>query len=90
MNLIKHIMFPFLTFCWTIGCLHIYNMKGWIWRENYPFTCVNCYVLPAALLTICNCISYHSTKTQAYLFAAFEAANFQIDFFGNPVMRTAE
>ena len=26
----------------------------------------------------------------AFLFAAFEAANFQIDFFGNPVMRTAE
>ena len=25
-----------------------------------------------------------------FLFAAFEAANFQIDFFGNPVMRTAE
>ena len=24
------------------------------------------------------------------LFAAFEAANFQIDFFGNPVMRTAD
>ena len=24
------------------------------------------------------------------LFAAFEAANFQIDFFGNPVMRTAQ
>ena len=27
---------------------------------------------------------------QVFLFAAFEAANFQIDFFGNPVMRTAE
>ena len=26
----------------------------------------------------------------AFLFAAFEAANFQIDFFGNPVMRTAD
>ena len=25
-----------------------------------------------------------------FLFAAFEAANFQIEFFGNPVMRTAE
>ena len=25
-----------------------------------------------------------------FLFAAFEAANFQIDFFGNLVMRTAE
>ena len=25
-----------------------------------------------------------------FLFAAFEAANFQIDFFGNPVMRTTE
>ena len=25
-----------------------------------------------------------------FLFAAFAAANFQIDFFGNPVMRTAE
>ena len=25
-----------------------------------------------------------------FLFAAFEAANFQIDFFGNPVMRTAD
>ena len=25
-----------------------------------------------------------------FLFAAFEAANFQIDFFGNPVMRTSE
>ena len=25
-----------------------------------------------------------------FLFAAFEAANFQIDFFGNPVMRTAQ
>ena len=24
------------------------------------------------------------------LFAAFEAANFQIDFFGNPVMRSAQ
>ena len=24
-----------------------------------------------------------------FLFAAFEAANFQIDFFGNPVMRTS-
>ena len=25
-----------------------------------------------------------------FLFAAFEAANFQIDFFGNSVMRTAQ
>ena len=25
-----------------------------------------------------------------FLFAAFEAANFQIEFFGNPVMRTAQ
>ena len=29
-------------------------------------------------------------KYHALLFAAFEAANFQIDFFGNPVMRTAD
>ena len=28
--------------------------------------------------------------TELFLFAAFEAANFQIDFFGNPVMRTTE
>ena len=26
----------------------------------------------------------------SFLFAAFGAANFQIDFFGNPVMRTAD
>ena len=25
-----------------------------------------------------------------FLFAAFEAANCQMDFFGNPVMRTAQ
>ena len=29
-------------------------------------------------------------STSSLLFAAFEAANFQIDFFGNPVMRTAQ
>ena len=31
-----------------------------------------------------------NVKINLFLFAAFEAANFQIDFFGNPVMRTAE
>ena len=31
-----------------------------------------------------------SLNVLVFLFAAFEAANFQIDFFGNPVMRTAQ
>ena len=30
------------------------------------------------------------TELLPFWFAAFEAANFQIEFFGNPVMRTAE
>ena len=29
-------------------------------------------------------------RLKYFLFAAFEAANFQIDFFGNPVMRTTQ
>ena len=32
----------------------------------------------------------NSATIDSFLFAAFEAANFQIDFFGNPVMRTAD
>ena len=46
------------------------------------------YILIWLLLWLSSLILGYDYLT--FLFAAFEAANFQIDFFRNPVMRTAE
>ena len=40
--------------------------------------------------TMYSLLGFYIITAVGFLFAAFEAANFQIDFFGNPVMRIAE
>ena len=49
---------------------------------------MECNFVHSAGLRLRNDIMF--IQQDLFLFAAFEAANFQIDFFGNPVMRTAD
>ena len=53
---------------------------------------VECHILFLGHCDLTSDLVLISIVSGAYLllFAAFEAANFQIDFFGNPVMRTAD
>ena len=54
-------------------------------RTHRSLTVAFCLLQYSVVYTVESLSLFHP-----FLFAAFEAANFQIDFFGNPVMRTAQ